>query len=1143
MYLPVSSPHASNILFVQCDMGGLYRSEDGGATWTMIDGREMTAALNDLRCPVVFHPVASDTIYAFGTYRGIRRSADLGRIWTTIVAGAGGGPRVSALALDPSSGDLLLYGTEDAGPFRYNAPTQTWVAGVDGLGNPLGGAVIDFYVDPSSAVGNRRCFVATRGQINVAPARGVFESVDNGRTWNPITTQNLPAWSDIRSFTAGRDGVTGAVVLYVTVEGRNVGGAYQGGVYRLDTTAGGGWNAAMNPDINNVVPMAQDPDAACPVLAQYQWVAVDEDNPEVVFVSVCGTRAGTNAKQGTAYGNSGVFRSTDSGASWKAVFFFVDRTIQPPNPQPAEVNHDGGWFDWDVGFGTGGPAMVRDPNLGYGGGFSINRRTGNVALFTNKDALYVSANALVAPPASPTWAARYTEPAGTRQTGQPWRSNGLEVTTIWHYKVDPTTPLTHYLCYTDIGFARSEDGGETWYHKPPRQRRAPQPAANYNTVYEVVCDRSVAGRVWAACSDQHDIPYDDWLWIRDDGGIARSDDYGKNWTDYSGNLPGLGGANNPPPAVVSVELDQTTKRVWISVFGYGVYSSDNASNLAPANAAQTTWTDRSYNLPMSNRNAYRLYLDPGGILYCGVTGRQDPAAGRRFVAETGLWKLPPGGNQWIRLTPVPTPAANLANQPVTNMWWLVDYAVHPGNPDVVYVCTAHVRRALANGTHNVTGGVFRTTNATAANPVWQRVLYLEPTTGAPSPPADVLPQRYRDFVHAFAPVFDPRDPSVNTLYVTTRTHGIWVTHNGGDPAVQPTWRELKTIPFMSAHRLTFDESQAQRSAVLITTFGGGVWAPVDVYLRDFVGDDGDPHSGPISLSPDIIVKQTQVANPQVEYGEANAANRDRIDLSDDVEAGQDNYVYVRLRNRGPRPAADVTVTVYWSEVATLITPNMWNKIGSQTLASVPAGNYLTVTPAITWQAANIPQPDHYCFIGVVGTRTDPEPDLAPLANWDAFLAFIRGENNVTWRNFKVVNLALPFHGGDGEFTELPFLAPGALDRDLQMELEVLSDLPRDAELFIEVSREFAAALMDRREDVRIDPETGRGRIQLAPRGEQRLGRIRFLARTRNPQRLLVRMPEELDREFVDIAVRQLYGDVEIGRVTWRLIRERRPGRR
>jgi hypothetical protein len=82
-------------------------------------------------------------------------------------------------------------------------------------------------------------------------------------------------------------------------------------------------------------------------------------------------------------------------------------------------------------------------------------------------------------------------------------------------------------------------------------------------------------------------------------------------------------------------------------------------------------------------------------------------------------------------------------------------------------------------------------------------------------------------------------------------------------------------------------------------------APVDVYQRDFPNDDGDPHTGAISLSPDIIVKPSQVTNPQAAFGETSGPARDSMTLSDAVEAGQDNYVYARLLNRGPRDASDV----------------------------------------------------------------------------------------------------------------------------------------------------------------------------------------------------------------------------------------------
>ena len=36
MFAPAISPHDPNLLFVGCDMGGVYRSADGGESWTMI---------------------------------------------------------------------------------------------------------------------------------------------------------------------------------------------------------------------------------------------------------------------------------------------------------------------------------------------------------------------------------------------------------------------------------------------------------------------------------------------------------------------------------------------------------------------------------------------------------------------------------------------------------------------------------------------------------------------------------------------------------------------------------------------------------------------------------------------------------------------------------------------------------------------------------------------------------------------------------------------------------------------------------------------------------------------------------------------------------------------------------------------------
>src|SRR5215218_10303351 len=85
MYCPAVSPHDPNLMFVQCDMGGLYHSTDGGNTWLTVNGREMTASLNYMRCPVAFHPTDPDVVYAFGAYRGIRRSDDRGQTWPNVL--------------------------------------------------------------------------------------------------------------------------------------------------------------------------------------------------------------------------------------------------------------------------------------------------------------------------------------------------------------------------------------------------------------------------------------------------------------------------------------------------------------------------------------------------------------------------------------------------------------------------------------------------------------------------------------------------------------------------------------------------------------------------------------------------------------------------------------------------------------------------------------------------------------------------------------------------------------------------------------------------------------------------------------------------------------------------------------------------
>ena len=200
----------------------------------------------------------------------------------------------------------------------------------------------------------------------------------------------------------------------------------------------------------------------------------------------------------------------------------------------------------------------------------------------------------------------------------------------------------------------------------------------------------------------------------------------------------------------------------------------------------------------------------------------------------------------------------------------------------------------------------------------------------------------------------------------------------------------------------------------------------DLYLRDNVGDTGLPHNGPISASPDIILMPVQITNPPNAFGDGSGTENDST-LGSSALTSQDNFLYVRCQPRR-RPATNATATVFWSEVATLVSPDLWNLIGTTVPPSVPTGEVLTVTPGITWAEAEIPAPGHYCFVGIVDHPADPAPSPGS-SDWTNFPTFIKNNNNVTWRNFNVIdNDPAVDPTAPRGFVAMPFLAPGAFDQ-------------------------------------------------------------------------------------------------------------------
>lgn len=306
----------------------------------------------------------------------------------------------------------------------------------------------------------------------------------------------------------------------------------------------------------------------------------------------------------------------------------------------------------------------------------------------------------------------------------------------------------------------------------------------------------------------------------------------------------------------------------------------------------------------------------------------------------------------------------------------------------------------------------------------------------------------------------------------------------------------------------------------------------DVYVRDFVGDTGDPHAGAISASPDVLLRPVAELNPQAAFGEGSGTENSNT-LGFQAEAGQDNFVYVRVRNRGGTDAANVTATVHWAPVATLLTPDLWTLVGSVVIPNVPSGDTLTVSNAVTWPAAEIPATGHYCFVGLIGNAADPAPAPADFVDWDNFRTFIRANNNVTWRNFNVVDNEPDPASDPSGYVAMAFLAPGAPDRARRMRLEVVARLPKGSRALLEIPMAMYDAMRDQVE-AKFDKRRLSATIPVNPHGKRSLGDMLFPAKSRAKLRLLVQIPKEYRQSAHEVFVRQMFGDEEVGRVTWRL---------
>lgn len=301
----------------------------------------------------------------------------------------------------------------------------------------------------------------------------------------------------------------------------------------------------------------------------------------------------------------------------------------------------------------------------------------------------------------------------------------------------------------------------------------------------------------------------------------------------------------------------------------------------------------------------------------------------------------------------------------------------------------------------------------------------------------------------------------------------------------------------------------------------------DVYMRDNVADTGtEPYQGgTLCWSPDIIVRPSAVANPDVAFGPTtwNDAN-----LCSEIEFGQENHIYVRMHNRGNVPD-DVTVSVYWTQASGFLHPATWNPLGTVTVNSVGAGEKRVANP-ILWPKANVPPIGHYCLIAVVNSDRDPLTVPGPFASIGEYLDFIRNHNNICYRNCNVVDAIL-----GAPIPPYVVTLNGLIERADRFRLEVRHDLPDGALLELKIDRPIPRfeTVIKKKRDRRMVQYIARETVfRMESRRPLILDDVPIRRHARVKMEIAVKLPKDtLPGEYL-VYADQLLGKKRLGRVNY-----------
>jgi len=261
------SDSTGNTVLIGGAQGGIWRTTDGGVTWTPVGDQNASLAMGS----IAFAPSSPSTVFAgtgeqasigFDIYygAGVLKSTDSGQHWTQSCTVAG-----------PTCPFIGPY--SDAAPFGFFT---------------LGGTRISYVaVNPSNP---QMVLVAAQTQFGHGATEGVYCSADGGNTWNIVPS----ASGDMGTFV----GFASSSVAFAAL-GTPFAGATVNGVYKSTNATSCSLTFSL---LSGGLPTSNVGRIDLGISPQFAT-----DN--TVYASIADSSSGSNA-------NLGVFVTTNGGTSW-----------------------------------------------------------------------------------------------------------------------------------------------------------------------------------------------------------------------------------------------------------------------------------------------------------------------------------------------------------------------------------------------------------------------------------------------------------------------------------------------------------------------------------------------------------------------------------------------------------------------------------------------------------------------------------------------------------------------------------------------------------------------------------------------------------------------------------------------------------